>query len=243
MKDKRKIVPIVILVVLIVTLVSTIVLSSVYAKYVTEGSADPSTVRPASFDIVMNTPMEDKIEVDFSAGGEPGNPIGHTMVYKDFDFSVVTSGSEVAADYILGINFDYKTSGMINQARKDKFADGICFDYVVIRGEEVKNDDGTVKKDSNGNPVIKYEDKNIINVQDTGTDLKKWKYTSTIEPLKNPDDSTGTAGAAYYRLRLIVYNNTMMPLTGNTDHYFLSTDGIEIEVISKQIDPKYSSNY
>ena len=243
MKDKRKIWPIIIVAVLVITLISTLVLSSVYAKYVTENSGNVE-VRPASFELVMHTPMEDKIEVNFAADGEPGTPIGHTMVYKDFDFSVVTDSSEVAAEYSLGINFDSKISAMINQAREDRFADGIWCDFVVIRGEEEKNADGTVKKDSNDNPIIKYDEKNIIQGEETGNSLIKWKYVvSRVDPNKNPGDSTGTAQAAYYRLRMIVYNNTMMPTTGNVDHYVLSTQGIEIEVISKQIDPAYAGTF
>lgn len=243
MKDKRKILLTVVLAVLVVTLISTLVLSSVYAKYVSEKSGG-STSRPASFELTMKTPKEDEIEVNFAPDGEPGSPIGYTEVYKNYDFSVSTQNSEVASEYMLNITFSGDITKMIKQARADRFADGIWCDFVVFRGVEKKDKDGNVVKDSNDEIVYEYLEANKIVGEESGIDSRlTWKYkVNKVDPNSQPKNEKGEI-VTHYRLKMIVYNNTMMPSNGNTLKYVLDSDGIEIEVISKQIDPQYAGTY
>lgn len=243
MKDKSKILLIVIVAILVVTLISTLVLSSVYAKYVTEKSGG-SSARPVGFELTMHTPKDDKIEVNFAADGEPGSPIGYTEVYKNYDFSVSTQNSEVASEYILNINFSEDITRMIKQARADRFADGIWCDFVVIRGTEKKDANGAVVKDSDGNVVYEYLEVNKIEGEESGINAKlTWQYkVNKVDPNSQPKDEDGNF-VTHYRLKMMVYNNTMMPSNGNTLKYVFDSDGINIEVISKQINPEYAGTY
>ena len=217
MKNKNKILPKVALVALIITLISALILSSVYAKYVTERDVDPINVRPAAFELIMDTALKnDKIEVNFATDGEPGNPIGYTEAYKNYDFTVKTSTSEVAAEYTLTITFEEKIANLIRAGRADKYADGISCNFEVLQ------------KNASGNYVT-------VAGNESGASDLVWTYTSVINPNTNPDGTI--TGEAQYRLKMIVYNNTDMPTTGNTANYVLCTDGINIEVSSKQIQP------
>lgn len=224
MKDKSKILPKIVLIILVITLISTLILSSVYAKYVSDKTPDPAEARPAAFELVMNNSDDGKIEVNFAADGEPGSPIGHTEAEKYYDFTVKTSNSEVAADYMLTVTFDKKLADMIRQAREDRFKDGIWCDYEV----QIKNSEG------------EYESISALGTE-SGSNALEWKYVSTIKPHQNPDGTF--EGEVYYRLKMIVYNNTLMPSTGNGSDYVLSTNGINIEVSSKQINPDYVGEY
>ena len=238
---RNKIIQRIAITILVVTLITSIVLSAVYAKYVTDKN-NSAAVRPASFELVMEELTSgDKIDVSFAADGEPGSPIGHTIGEKYYDFSVEMNDTEVASDYYLIVNFNKKVADKIRQARTDRFKDGICCDFVVLKGTARVADDKPVLS-ANGKPVIDYDEENPIteNVKLEGLDSNtgiKWQYHSAIAPQKNPDGTVG--GKAYYRLKMIFYNNTMMPSTGNTEDYFFVTNGIEIEVKAQQINPEF----
>ena len=222
MKNKHKILPKIVIIILIVTLISALVLSSVYAKYVSENDPALSEARPAAFELVMEPITQaDAIEVNFASDGEPGAPIGYTEVYRNYDFYVKTSNSEVAADYWLTVTFDETVANMIRQGRRDKYADGISCNFEILR----KTDSG-------------YE---AVSGVESGSEELVWRHSATLEPGKNPD---GTAdGKVEYRLRMIIYNNTTMPATGNTSKFVFVTNGINIEVSSKQIDPQFAGTY
>lgn len=234
MEKRSKILPRVLIVLLIVALISTLVLSSVYAKYVSEKDPDEVASRPAAFELIMKTPLQDSIDFNFAVDGEPGTAIGHTEVQKHFDFAVKTSSSEVAATYRLEIKFSKKIADLIRKGEKDKLIDPVSCTFFVQKKDgntyvnlpDAVTDDGVHVNRVNG----EYDDmgKEMI-----------WTYTTTIEPHKNPDGSSGTDSnndpvMADYRLVMEVYNNTMMPAGGNVEHYVLSTNGIEISVTSTQ---------
>ena len=229
MKNKSKILPKVILIILIVSLISTLVLSSVYAKYVSKQDPPAYTTRPAAFELIMKPTWADN-GFNFAADGEPGNPIGHTEAAKDFHFEVQTYGSEVAADYKLEVKFSNKLTKMIYQARKDKLQIGVWCDYEVYE----KGSDGKYVKVSGTESID-------MSVEPGNSSQLVWTYSTTIDPNENPNGTT--TGRTEYFLRMIVYNNTTMPSTGNTLQYVLSTDGIEISVTSTQVDPNFVGQY
>lgn len=228
MKDKSKILPRVIIVVLIIALISTLVLSSVYAKYVSKKDPGEVNSRPAAFELIMKTPLKDSIDYNFAADGEPGTPIGHTETAKYYDFKVKTSGSEIRAEYTLMINFSKKLQDLIKKGREDKMKYGVACDFDVQQ------------KNAAGNYVSILKDE--TKARDTVLNDGKWMYSATIEANKNPDPAI-IEGEVEYRLVMIVYNNTMMPEDGNTLNYVLSTNGIEISVASKQDNPNYKGQY
>ena len=229
MKKLNKILPRIAVGILILGLVTTLILSSVYAKYVSKPETNPMNLRPAAMLVMINTPRDDKIKVNFAADGEPGTPIGHTEVSKYYDFEIVTELTEVAVQYELVITFNDKVTERIMQARDDKFKDGVWCDYVVLYG---------TRKDENGDPiyenVIEGEEKFVKN--SANADTIEWTYASPDLIMPNATENS----RVYYRLQMIFYNNTMMPSpTGNGSDYFFSSDCIGLEISSRQIDPKY----
>lgn len=238
---RNKIIQRIAVAILVITLVTSIVLSTVYAKYVSEREAPSASVRPASFELVMDDLTDDdKIDISFAYDGEPGNPIGHTVGEKNYDFAVEMNDSEVASDYYVIISFAKKIADKIRQARADRFEDGIWCDYVILKGAARIGSDGKELLSSNGKPIVDYNEVITSSGREEGADSNnaiEWTYNDIIRPHKNPDETT--TGRAYYRLKLIFYNNTMMPSTGNTEDYFFITNGIEIEVKAQQVDPRY----
>ena len=234
MKNKSTILLKIAIIILILTLISALILSSIYAKYTSNDEQPATGARPAKFELIMQTPSDDKITVNFASDGEPGAPIGHTEAHKDFEFKVKTSASDVAAEYTVSVSFVKKITDMIKAARQDKFQSDITCDYEVYYGRETVVDEKV---------VVVYDDEPLEGVETIGTTLT-WKYTSVIEPHKNPDGSAGQNSLeediyAHYKLRMIVYNNTTMPTTGNTNKFVFVTNGIDISVSSKQVDPQY----
>ena len=232
MKDKSKILPRIIIIALVVALISTVVLSAVYAKYVSKGDANASA-RPAVFELVMNSPRDEAIEFNFAVDGEPGAPIGYTEAKKSFDFSVKTSASEVAAEYFVTVDFNSKITAMINKARENRFEEGIWCDYEVYR------------YDHNSEEYVKIEG---VEKPDEYNKTLTWTYQTKTEPHKNPDGSSGTdendkPNVSKYRLVITAYNNTMMPSDGNTSKYVFSSNAITVSVMSKQENPNYEGEF
>lgn len=232
MKDKSKILPRVIIVILVVTLISTLVLSSVYAKYVSKKDPGEVNSRPAAFELIMKTPLDDSIDFNFAVDGEPGTPIGHTETEKYYDFEVKTSDSEVASRYFLKIQFSNKIKKLIVDGRENKMADGVSCNFDVQMLDKATSE--------------------YVSIWGDGTDTVStdgaWQYEGVVNPNVNPDGSFGITAdgkdvVTQYRLVMIVYNNTDMPADGNTDRYVLSTNGIEISVTSKQENPNYKGQY
>jgi hypothetical protein len=254
MKNRRKILPKIIILALVLVLITAIALSTVYAKYVTNDEID-QTARPAAFELVFKPSDDDGIEVDFALDGEPGAPIGYNKICKNYDFSVKTTNSEVASEFDLKITFNDKVAKRIQQARFNhgygRFDDGVWCDYRVWM------------KDSSGAYVLlKGVNNDKVDAGNGGKETLDsngcvWTKTFTIEPSKNPNGSTGAETMCDFRLEMVFYNNTMLPETdGNgsvtwsdpnypvvsgpdAQDYFFSSDAIDIQVSSTQIDPNY----
>lgn len=251
MKNRRKILPKIIILALVLVLITAIALSTVYAKYVTNDKNE-QTARPAAFELVFKPSNDDGIEVNFTRDGEPGAPIGYNKICKNYDFSVKTTNSEVASEFDVKITFNDKVAKRIKQARFNhgygRFADGVWCDYRVWM------------KDSNGTYVLlkgvnndKVDAGNGGGKETLDSNGCVWTKTFTIEPSKNPNGSTGTETMCDFRLEMVFYNNTMLPEDvgngsvtwddydndPNAQDYFFSSDAIDIQVSSTQIDPKY----
>ena len=237
MNNKNKILLKVAIVILIVTLITTLILSSVYAKYVSDATVPTKSGRPAAFEVIMTTPRDNQMKVNFAADGEPGAPIGYTEVTKDYEFSVITDASEVAADYSLELVFSPKVADRIRQAREDKFADGIWCDYKVYRGSKI-------------NDSIEYENTALSGIEDgldNDGESMTWTCVERLAPNANPG---GKDGETCYKIVMTFYNNTMMKskeVDGvqvyNYDDYLFASDGIEIKVTSKQVNPDFKGSH
>lgn len=243
MEKKNKILLRVAIVILVVTLITTLILSSVYAKYVSDATSPSATGRPAAFEVIMKSPRDDSIKVNFAADGEPGAPIGYTEVTRDYEFSVVTDKSEVASEYSLELIFSAKIADKIRQAREDRFEDGIWCDFEVYQGYKNANNEIEYTKRLEGIEIGLYNDNGEANKGQPMT----WSCLEDLEPNKNPGDGDEES---YYKFIMIFYNNTMMTektVDGvtmyNYDDYLLDSNGVEIKVTSKQVNPEYKGEH
>ncbi len=239
MKKENKILLRVVTVILVLTLLTTLILLAVYARYVSDKASPLVEGRPAAFEVVMKTPNDDKISFSAAPDGDPGTYIGYTEKTKDYEFKVVTENSEVASEYSMDIVFSAKIADKIRQAREDRFADGIWCDFEVYQG--YKNEAGEIEytKRLAGDELGLYTSDGEYNKGQPMT----WRCIEELAPLKNPG---GGIAESYYKLTMIFYNNTMMTdktVDGvtlyNYDDYLFNSNGIEIKITSKQIDPNY----
>ena len=246
MKKFNKLLPKIVAGLIVLVLLSTVLLSSIYAKYVSKSDPFNATARPAGMELITHFSEDDFISVDFAIDADYGAPIGHTETTKNYDFSVRMAKSEVRSEFNVKLIFNEKVTARIQQARADKFKDGVWCDFRVL----MKNSDGKYVPIAGRDSV-------------SGNKLTWVSNSIEVEPNKNPNgsvDSTDSSGNLVlaetdFRLEMIFYNNTTMPnpLAGTTEYgngsyptggadtqdYFFSSDAIDIQVSSTQIDPKY----
>ena len=210
MAKVSKILPRILLTICALILVSSILLSAIFAKYVTSNITTDKIGRPAAFEVLMEQEFDNLMHVSFAADGEPGNPLGHTRVTKDYKFSVVSNYTEVALTYDLIIEFNSVVGKMMYTGKTNPFADGISCYYEVY---EV-TDEGETKL--SGTEIL------------SGTAVTKWTYTKPyLAP--NPD----TQRKNNYILRVTFYNNTDM--TVNSNGYTFSSDAVTITANARQV--------
>ena len=210
-----KIFPRILLIICILILVSSILLSSIFAKYTASNNRPSSSGRPAAFEVVFEKEFDTLMSANFSADGEPGNPLGHTRTPKDYSFSVISNHTEVALTHELVIEFNSAVGKMMYTGKTNPFADGVSCYYEVY---EVTS---SGEKQLTGTETI------------SSSTVTKWTYVSpNIAP--NPDTQRKTN----YILRIIFYNNTDM--TANTNPYTFSADAIKITANAKQVNPAIS---
>ena len=210
MAKVSKILPRILLTICALILVSSILLSAIFAKYVTSNNTTDKIGRPAAFEVLMEQEFDNLMHVSFAADGEPGNPLGHTRVTKDYKFSVISNYTEVALTYDLVIEFNSVVGKMMYTGKTNPFADGISCYYEVY---EV-TDEGETKL--SGTEIL------------SGTAVTKWTYTKPyLAP--NPD----TQRKNNYILRVTFYNNTDM--TVNSNGYTFSSDAVTITANARQV--------
>ena len=208
-----KIFPRILFTILALILVSSILLSTFFAKYITSNNILSNDGRPAAFEIVFEKEFDNLMSVNFAKDGEPGNPLGHTRVIKDYKFSVVSNYTEVALTYDIIIEFNSVVGKMMYTGKTNPYADGISCYYEVY---EV-TDKGETKL--SGTELL------------SGNAITKWTYT---KPYLAPNPSIQRK--SNYILRVIFYNNTDM--TANPNGYTFSSDAVTITANARQIDKK-----
>ena len=126
-----KIFPRILFTILALILVSSILLSTFFAKYITSNNILSNDGRPAAFEVVFEKEFDNLMSVNFAKDGEPGNPLGHTRVIKDYKFSVVSNYTEVALTYDIIIEFNSVVGKMMYTGKTNPYADGISCYYEV----------------------------------------------------------------------------------------------------------------
>lgn len=243
MKNKNKILPKIVSIVLVLTLVSSMLVSTVFAKYVVTDALSDLTTRPAAFSFDVNFSDVRNLNSNFSVDGEPGNPLGHSEFAKYYYFKVQTVKSEVALSVNFKIEFNGKLAQKIRVARNDKYADGIFFDYELEMLDPSTDKYVTIVK-----PYTAYKKDGYLLSEDTITTVSTSNLTTPLvatintisEPNKNLDGTTDSSKSAQFRLKVVVYNNTDMPTSGNTTDYFYSTDCFTVKVSAENVAMSYN---
>lgn len=204
-----KIFPRILFTILALILVSSMLLSTFFAKYITSNNILSNDGRPAAFEVVFEKEFDNLMSVNFAKDGEPGNPLGHTRVIKDYKFSVVSNYTEVALTYDIIIEFNSVVGKMMYTGKTNPYADGISCYYEVY---EV-TDKGETKL--SGTETL------------SGTAVTKWTYTN---PYLAPNPAIQKK--SNYILRVIFYNNTDM--AANPNGYTFSSDAVTITANARQ---------
>ena len=104
---RRKILPRIFLGLLTATLISTMMVSSIFAKFVTRFEEKSSSAVPAAFDVEFLGFDIDEITINLAKDGEPAPFMGYFKETVEIPFSVkCSSQSEVAADVTIDIAFN-----------------------------------------------------------------------------------------------------------------------------------------
>ena len=232
MNNKNKILMRILLVILTLTLISTLVLSSVYAKYVKSLNNDVNTARPAGFDFYVEFSDDRNLQASFALDGYPGNPIGYSRNEKYYDFKVQSCNSEVALDVSVKVNFNEYVAQKIRDNRANIYTDGVLCDYELQIQNATTKEYEPIVNNQNGYTIVETS----LGENDSGA--ANSVITVTVPPKENADGTT--TGLANYRLVIKTMNNTLMPSDGNSVDYFLSTDSISLNVSATQVDPEFA---
>ena len=243
MNKKNRIVMRILLIILTLTLISSLILSSVYARYVKNIDPVSASARPAGFAFEAKFDEYVNIEAGYTIDDEPGNPIGHTEARRYYDFEVKTCESEVALNVTTKITFSEKASAKVRYAREDRFSTNVekaisCDYELMLWNPETSKYDLVVQRG-------KSVDGSGFTVSETGinpsTGVVTASMTSMAAAKHNPDGST--ADYAKYRLVIVIYNNSLMPSTGNTPKYFLDSNAMTVNVSATQVDPEFVGSH
>lgn len=244
MKFKNKILPNVLFSIVVLVLVSSMLVSTIFAKYVKSDSLGPVSGRVAAFDFDVQFEDKRNLDANFAVDGEPGDPLGHSEFGKYYYFKVQTCKSEVALNVKFKIEFNGKVAQKIRQGRTDKYVDGVYFDYALEMWDPTANDNkgayvSVVRpwlSAAQGGLADGYsveEEPEVENVDDTGPMIAT--ITKHSSPNLNLDGTSGDATFAQFRLKMIVYNNTPMLDDGNTEDYFFSTNCVSLNVSAENV--------
>ena len=245
MKFKNKILPNVLFSIVVLVLVSSMLVSTIFAKYVKSASLDPVSGRVAAFDFDVQFEDKRNLDANFAVDGEPGDPLGHSEFGKYYYFKVQTCKSEVALNVKFKIEFNGKVAQRIRQGRTDKYVDGVYFDYALEMWDPTANNNEGAYV-SVVRPWLSAAQGGFADGYSVTEDTINAALTSDTTPLTatitkrsspnlNLDGTSGDTTFTQFRLKMIVYNNTPMTDDGNTEDYFFSTNCVSLNISAENV--------
>ena len=211
---KRKILPRIFVVILTATLISTMLVSSIFAKYVTSARSGAGSGRPAAFGVEFSGIDTDRITINLAQDGEPAPVTGYFKQTYEIPFSLkCDANSEVDAAVTLKIDFDY-----------DNFGKNITEIPIAGTGGATRTFGFRVykyDKDSKSYVELSRKETNNIDKQ------KTWTAATPDTVLK------GTEVAYKIELDFYYENASAQPASFTN---FIS-DAMQINVIAKSVDP------
>lgn len=121
----KKIVSRVLIVLTVATLVSAILISAVFAKYISNDSRPEVTVRPTQFNVLIGSASSNEMAVNFAADGD-----ATTEKVFSYDVTVNSADSEVAAYITLKLTLSPDMKTLVDRAPATA---GISCDYAVYK--------------------------------------------------------------------------------------------------------------
>ena len=127
------------------TIVSSLLVSSLFARYVSSGESKGNVVYPYAFGVELTGLEMDKITVNFSRDGAHATPLGYFTETISVPFTVKAAEyNEIATDISINLTFNENFSALL---KKDRYTQGASCTYHVVdaNGNELS---GTESEDS-----------------------------------------------------------------------------------------------
>ena len=126
------------------TIVSSLLVSSLFARYVSSGESKGNVVYPYAFGVELTGLEMDKITVNFSRDGAHATPLGYFTETISVPFTVKAAEyNEIATDISINLTFNENFSALL---KKDRYAQGASCTYHVVdaNGNELSGDEEEV---------------------------------------------------------------------------------------------------
>lgn len=226
---KKKILPRILILLTAATLLSAVIMSSIFAKYVTSESRNtPENVRPASFNVVFDSLNMDAISADF-AMDEGGVYLGTTVKRISYPVTVTSTDSEAAANVTIKLSFNSAMTEMINKARYYRYYDEYGLGNSNAR--RISCDFKVYRVESDGSKTALSGSATALSGSATITsDPLTW--TSTTQSILDIGETHE------YVIEFLVYHDDNKQFdTYSYDKGAHISDAVTIDVIATQVDP------
>ena len=116
--------------ILAATLISSVMVSSLFARYISSGESEGNVAYPYAFGVELTGLEMDKISVNFSRDGAHATPLGYFTETFSIPFTVKAAPyNEIATDISIKLTFNKAFSDLI---KKDPYAQGASCAYRVV---------------------------------------------------------------------------------------------------------------
>lgn len=189
------------------TIISSVMVASLFAKYISTGESEGDVIYPYAFGVELTGLDMDKISVNFSRDGAHATPLGYFTETFSIPFAVkAASYNEIATEVKIRLIFNSAFSTMIKRASTNRYDQGVTCDFRVV--------------DESGNALSgKVTEENSCLI-----------WTSSATRLE-------IAGELKFFLEIDVHNTSLsVGYTANEEYNYIS-DAITVDVVATQINP------
>lgn len=224
---RKKILPRILISIIALTIVSTMLVSTIFAKYIISNTKSTESARPASFNVKFDSPNMDTISANFAVDGG-GSRIGMTVKRIPYKVTVTSTDSEAAANVTIKLSFNSEMTKLIDKARKSRYYYDIAPYPSGSSNTRISCDFEVYRIESNGTKT-KLEGK-----ETTANSARTW--TSTTQNVLNV--STTNNYSIEFSIEFLVYHDDTMLWPYNCyDKAKFVSDAVTVDVIATQVDP------
>ena len=191
--------------VLTATIISSVLVASLFARYISSGESKGNVVYPYAFGVELTGLDMDKISVNFSRDGAHATPLGYFTETFSIPFTVKAAPyNEIATDISIKLTFNSDFTKLIE---KDRYTQGASCTYRVL--------------DANGNDL----NGNATPVGSGATKCIVWTSDAT---------TLGVAQELDFVLEISVHNTSLSVGYTTSEEYKYISDAITVDVSAKQ---------